>query len=113
MFEGQNMDSEEIEIRESLLDQLKRNIGIIEGGYFPKTSKSLYKLHNWLLIISAGTLLALVNGIDKFIIPGSKITPYKFLFLLSLCFIGLSMLLAGLAQYLLLSRQITIENYLV
>jgi hypothetical protein len=77
---------------------------------FQRSRHSLENATNWILAISAGTLLWLLGNFDKFTAP--HITTNKSLFLLPALFLGASTIIFALVRGTLYLRQIGIDKAL-
>ena len=80
---------------------------IQQTDHFRRSHKSIHSLINWLLAISAATMLWLVTSFDKFI-QLDKL-PFRYLYFMGIFFCGLSVIDFLLIKFLFFIREVGMD----
>ena len=112
MSEDIDMPNEELHHLRSELktssDQVKDTLLATERS--SRSAKSTETVSNWMLAVTVGTLLLFVNYIGRFSSAGTM--PMKWLYLLALAVLTVSVICFGITRFLLLSRLVGMDRVL-
>ncbi|MCP4582255.1 MAG: hypothetical protein GY839_11620 [candidate division Zixibacteria bacterium] len=83
---------------------------ILSNTAYPRTLKSIGNIINWNLAISSGTFLFLWGNLSNFVV--SNKLPMKWIYIMTIIFIGFSVICFSVAHLLLLKRRLFLDNAL-